>query len=106
MAVPLLVVSVIVVGTALGTLMLTTNTAVCPSVTIGLLIVTIGKPVLSIIVPVATIGAVLVVLPEVTVPVNVNVSVPSLMISPVVGILTVTVVAPAGIVIVVLDNAV
>ena len=106
MALPLLVLSVIVVGTALGTLILTTKMAVCPSVTVGLPIVTIGKPVLSIIVPIATTGAVLVVLPEVTVPVKVNVSVPSLMISPVVGILTVTVVAPAGIVTVVLDNAV
>ena len=102
----MLVVIVIVVGTALGTLMLTTKTTVWPSVTVGLLMVTIGKPVLSIIVPVATIGAVLVVLPEVTVPVKVNVSVPSLIISPIVGILTVTVVAPAGIVTVVLDNAV
>ena len=106
MALPLLVLSVIVVGTALGTLILTTKMAVCPSVTVGLPIVNIGKPVLSIIVPIATTGAVLVVLLEVTVPVKVNVSVPSLMISPVVGILTVTVVAPAGIVTVVLDNAV
>ena len=101
MAVPLLVVSVIVVGTLLGVLMLTTNVAAVPSNTISLLTFIIGKLSMSVIVPMATIGAVAVVLGLVTVPVNVNVSVPSLMPSVNVATGTVTVVAPAGIVIVV-----
>ena len=98
---PLLVVTFISVGVALGVLMLTTNVAAVPSVTVTLLMATIGKLSMSVMVPMATIGAVAVVLVLVTVPVNVNVSVPSLIPSVKVATGMVTVVAPAGMVIVV-----
>ena len=104
-AVPVVVVIFTTVGTLLGVLNVTVKTAFVPSVAGVVVIAIVGNGVASMIVPVACATG-FNVLPEVTVPVNVNVSVPSLMISPVVGILTVTVVAPAGIVIVVLDNAV
>ena len=99
-AVPVVVVMLIVVGTLLGVLMFTTNTAVCPSTTVGLLIATTGNGVASVIVPVA-VAAVLAVFVLLTFAFSVNVSVPSLMLSTVVGTLTVTLVCPAGIVTVV-----
>ena len=64
--------------------------------------VTTGNGLISVIVPVATIGVLLlVVLPEVTVPVKVKVSGPSDIPSVLVGTLTVAVNDPAGIVTVV-----
>ena len=78
--------------------MLTVNTALLPSVIVGLLMVTIGNGVASMITPVA-VADVVAVLVDTSVPVKVNVSVPSLILSPVVGTFTVKVVAPAGIVI-------
>ena len=93
------------VATALGVLICTTNVPVVPSVAVALAMVNIGNPVLSIIVPVAD-KFVLAVLLLVTVPTNVKVSVPSLMLSPKVVTGTVTLVAPAGIVTVILDTAV
>ena len=100
MALPLLVFSVIVVGTLLGLLKLTLKTATLPSVTVGLLMLTVGFKSLSVIVavPVAVVFAVFV---EVTVAPNVKFSVGSAVVSSVVGTLTVTLVAPAGMVIVV-----
>ena len=97
---PVVVVMFTTVGTLLGLLNVTVNTALLPSVAVALAIVTVGNDVASMITPVA-VATGLAVLLDVTVPVKVNVSVPSLMISPVVGILTATVVAPAGIVTVV-----
>ena len=102
---PVVVVIFTTVGTLLGVLICTTNTALCPSVALALAIVNIGKPVLSMIVPVAD-RFVLVVFVLVTFPVKVNVSVPSLITSPNVVTGMVTLVAPAGIVIVMLDKPV
>ena len=99
MALALVVVTFTVVSTLLGLLNPTVNTALLPSVTVGLLIVTVGTAVASVIVPVPT-ALVLAVFVLVTVPFNVNVSVPSLMLSGVVGTVTVTLVCPAGMVIV------
>ena len=100
MAVPLLVVSVIVVETLPGLLKLTVKTATLPSVTVGLLMLTVGFESLSVIVPVPT-AVVLAVFVEVTVAPNVKFSVGSAVVSSVVGTLTVTLVAPAGMVTVV-----
>ena len=102
---PVVVVIFTTVATALGVLICTTNVPVVPSVAVALAMVNIGNPVLSIIVPVAD-KFVLAVLLLVTVPTNVKVSVPSLMLSPKVVTGTVTLVAPAGIVTVILDTAV
>ena len=94
---PVVVVTLITVGTLLGVFKVTTNTAVAPSVIIGLLMVTIGSAVPSTIVPVA-VATVVMVFVETIVPVKVNVSVPSISPSIDVGTLTVTLVAPAGMV--------
>jgi hypothetical protein len=67
---------------------------------VALAIVTIGSGVVSTITPVA-LALGLLVLPEIIVPLKVNVSVPSLMLSVCIGTLTVTLVCPAGIVTVV-----
>ena len=88
------------VGTLLGLLNVTTNTAGLPSVAGVVVIVTIGNGVASMITPVA-VATELAVFVELAVPVTVNVSVPSLMLSMVVGTPTLAVVAPAGIVTVV-----
>ena len=72
-----------------------------PSVADALAIVTVGNAVASIIVPVP-LADVLAVLVEVTFPVKVNVSVPSLMLSIKVETGTTMLVDPAGIVTVVL----
>jgi hypothetical protein len=85
------------VGTLLGIFKVTTKVAVAPSVTVGLLMLTTGNGVLSIIVPVP-LAVELLVLVDVTVPFNTNVSVPSIRLSIVVGTLTFTVVCPAGMV--------
>ena len=82
----------------LGVFKLTVNTAVVPSTTVGLEIANVGGALLSVIVPVPT-AVVFDVLPDITVPVNVNVSGVSFKISTVVGTFTVAVVCPAGIVI-------
>ena len=87
----------ITVGTELGLLSVTVNTAVFPSMVVTFAIVTVGFASLSDIVPVA-LTAVFAVFVDVTVPVSVNVSVVSAVVSFVVGTLTVAVVAPAGIV--------
>ena len=100
MAVPPTVDTTIVVGTLLGLLIDTTKLALVPSVAVALAMVTVGIGVASIITPVV-LAVVLPVLPEVTVAVNTNVSVPSLILSIVVGTFTVTLVAPAGMVTVV-----
>jgi hypothetical protein len=99
-AVPFDVVTLITVGTLLGIFNDTTKVAVVPSSTVGLLMLTTGNGVLSIIeaVPLAV---ELLVLVDVTVPFNTNVSVPSINPSMVVGTFTVTLVCPAGIVTVV-----
>ena len=81
----------------------TVNTALLPSVAVALAIVTVGNDVASMIVPVACACGFNVLL-DVTVPVKVNVSAPSLMLSMVVGTLTVAVVAPTGIVTVVVTE--
>ena len=100
MALPLLVLSVMVVGTLLGFVNVTVKTATLPSTTVGLLMLTVGFTSLSVIVavPVAVVFAVFV---DVTVAPNVKFSVGSAVVSSVVGTLTVTLVAPAGMVIVV-----
>ena len=69
MALPLLVVSVIIVGTLLGLVKLKVKTATLPSVTVGLLMLTVGFTSLSFIVavPAAVVFAVFV---EVTVAPN------------------------------------
>ena len=100
MALPLLVVSVIVVGTLLGFVNVTVKTATLPSTTVGLLMLTVGFGSLSFIVPVPT-AVVFAVFVEVTVAPNVKFSVGSFVVSSVVGTLTVTLVAPAGMVTVV-----
>jgi hypothetical protein len=99
-AVPFDVVTLITVGTLLGLLKVTTKVAVVPSVTVGLLMLTTGNGVLSIIVPVP-LAVELLVLVDVIVPFNTNVSVPSIMLSIVAGTFTVTLVAPDGMVTVV-----
>ena len=103
MALPLLVTTLIVVAVKLGVFKLTVNTAVVPSTTVGLEIANVGAALLSVIVPVPT-AVVFDVLPEVTVPVNVNCSAFSYKISTVVGTFTVAVVCPDGIVIVVVTE--
>ena len=100
MALPLLVLSVIVVGTLLGFVNVTVKTATLPSTTVGLLMLTVGFRSLSFIVPVPT-AIVFAVFVEVTVALNVKFSVGSFVVSSVVGTLTVTLVAPAGMVTVV-----
>ena len=95
-----MVVTLIVVGTLLGLLRLTINTAGLPSTVVGLEMVTVGTPSLSVIVPVP-VAVVLLVLVDVTFIDKVNVSVDSAVVSFVVGTVTVTLVAPAGIVTVV-----
>jgi hypothetical protein len=99
-AVPVVVTTLMIVGTLLGLLKAITKPAVLPSNTVTLPIVTIGNGVVSTITPVA-LALGLLVLPEIIVPLKVNVSVPSLMLSVCVGTLTVTLVCPAGIVTVV-----
>ena len=94
---PLPVVTLITVSTELGLLKLTVNTALPPSNTVGLEMVTVGCGSLSVMVAVP-VAVVLLVVPAVTVPVAVNVSVGSCVVSCVVGTLTVTLVSPAGIV--------
>ena len=96
-AVPVVVVTLITVGTLLGLLIDTTKLAILPSKTVGLLMLTVGCGSLSIIVPVPT-ALVLAVFVLVTVPFNVNVSVGSFVVSCVVGTVTVTLVCPAGMV--------
>ena len=99
-AVPVTVVTFTTVSTELMPLRVTVNTAVVPSATVGLLMVTVGGAFVSVIVAVP-VALVLLVLPEVTVPLNVKVSFGSLMASVLVGTLTVTLVCPAGMVTVV-----
>jgi hypothetical protein len=99
-AVPFKVVISTTVGTELGLLSVTANTALLPSNTVTLSIVTIGIGSLSIMVPVPVADAVAV-LVLVTVPLNINVSIGSFVVSCVVGAVTVTLVCPAGIVTVV-----
>ena len=99
-AVPVIVVTFTTVSTELMPLRVTVNTAAVPSATVGLLIVTVGSAFVSVMVAVP-VALVLLVLPEVTVPLNVKVSLGSLMASVLVGTLTVTLVCPAGIVTVV-----
>ena len=99
-AVPVTVVTFTTVFTELMPLRVTVNTAVVPSATVGLLMVTVGVALVSLMVAVP-VALVLLVLPEVTVPLNVKVSLGSLMASVLVGTLTVTLVCPAGIVTVV-----
>ena len=96
-AVPIVVTTSTTVSTELGTSIDTVNTAGLPSVTLGLLMLTVGVASLSVIVAVPT-GVVLAVLPEVTVPFKVKFSTGSSVVSSVVGTLTVTLVAPAGMV--------
>ena len=92
---PVLVVIVITVGTLLGLLSVMTNTAGLPSTTVALEMLTVGGKSLSTIVPVPTaVGFEVLVL----VAVKVNVSVDSLVVSSVVGTFTITLVAPAGII--------
>ena len=95
-----MVVTLIVVGTALGLLRLTINTAGLPSTVLGLEMVTVGAASLSVMVPVP-VAVVLLVFVEVTFIDKVNVSVVSAVVSFVVGTVTVTLVAPAGMVTVV-----
>ena len=90
----------ITVGTLLGLLNVTTNTAVEPSVAGTVVITNVGFGSLSFIVPVPT-AVVFAVFVEVTVAPNVKFSVGSFVVSSVVGTLTVTLVAPAGMVTVV-----
>ena len=99
-AVPVIVVTFTTVSTELMPLRVTVNTAGIPSATVGLLIVTVGSAFVLVMVAVP-VGFVLLVVPEVTVPLNVKVSLGSLMASLLVGTLTVTLVCPAGIVTVV-----
>ena len=92
---------VITVSTLLAALKVIVNVSVPPSAAVGLLMVSVGKvAVLSVIVPVP-LGLVLTVLPLVTVPDSVNVSLPSVKVSAVVGTFTITEVCPAGMVTVV-----
>ena len=99
-AVPVAVTTLITVSTKLGVLNVTTNTAGLPSVAVGLEMVTVGGVVASTSVAVPE-PVVLLVLPEVTVAFNVNVSFGSIVPSVNVGTLTLAVVCPAGIVTVV-----
>ena len=99
-AVPVTVVTFTTVFTELMPLRVTVNTAGLTSATVTLSIVTVGIAFVSVIVPVP-VALVLLVLPEVTVPLNVKVSLGSLIASILVGTLTVTLVCPAGIVTVV-----
>ena len=99
-AVPAVVVMFTTVGTLLGVLMLTIKFALVPSLAIALAIAIVGSGVASIIVPVACAVGFDVLLDE-TVPLMINVSVPSLILSIVVGTNTFTLVAPTGIVTVV-----
>ena len=99
-AVPVTVVTFTTVSTELMPLRVTVNTAVVHSATVGLLMVTVGSAFVSVMVAVP-VALVLLVLPEVTVPPNVKVSLGSLMASVLVGTLTVTLVCPAGMVTVV-----
>ena len=79
----------------------TVNTALDPSLTVGLLMLAVGVASLSVIVAVP-VAVVLLVLPEVTVASNVKLSDGSSVASSVVGTLTVTLVCPAGMVTVVM----
>ena len=97
---PVVVTIFITVSTELGLLKLTVNTAGLPSDTIGELILTVGCGSSSVIVPVPW-ALVLLVFDDVTLPVTMKVSVGSLVVSCVVGTLTVTLVLPAGMVTVV-----
>ena len=97
---PVVVTTFITVSTELAPEIDTVNTAKPPSVTVGLLMLTVGVASLSLMVAVP-IAAVLLVLPEVTVPFKVKVSADSSILSSVVGTLTVTEVCPAGMVTVV-----
>jgi hypothetical protein len=99
-ALPLFVVTVIVVGNELGLLKLTVKTAAVPSVTVTLLMLTVGATSSSLMVAVP-VAAVLAVFVEVTVPLSVKFSVGSFVKSWVVGTITVTLVCPAGMVTVV-----
>ena len=72
-AVPVTVVTFTTVFTELMPLRVTVNTAVVPSATVGLLMVTVGVAFVSLMVAVP-VALVLLVLPEVTVPLNVKVS--------------------------------
>ena len=95
-----MVVTLIVVGTLLGLLRLTINTAGLPSTVVIFEMVTVGAASLSVMVPVP-VAVVLLVLADVTFIDKVNVSVVSAVVSFVVGTVTVTLVAPAGMVTVV-----
>ena len=100
MAVPLAVLIVIVVGNELGFDRLAVNIAMFPSITSTLFMDTLGTISSFKIVPVPN-GFTFDVLPEVTIPLSVNVSFGSLIGSGVVSTLTIIDVCPAGIVIVV-----
>ena len=102
-AVPFEVVILTTVFVKLGVLKLTVNTAVVPSTTVTLSILTVGGALASVMVPVPWALALLV-LPLVTVPVKVNVSFGSFNTSVNVGTLTVVVVCPAGMVTVVVTD--
>ena len=94
----------ITVSTLLGVLKVITKDSVPPSAAVGLLMVTVGYVATLVMVPVP-VAEVLLVLPEVTVPVKVNVSFPSTNASVTAGTVTVAVVCPAGMVTVVTDGA-
>ena len=79
----------------------TVNTALDPSLTVGLLMLAVGVASLSVIVAVP-VAVVLLVLPEVTVASKVKFSDGSSVESSIVGTLTVTLVCPAGMVTVVM----
>ena len=94
---PVVVTISIVVGTELGLLSVITKFAGVPSAAVALAIVTIGVGLLSVIVATPD-AVVLLVLVLVTVAFKVKVSLGSSMLSAVVGTVTVTRVAPAGMV--------
>ena len=93
----------ITVGTLLTALNVIVNVSFAPSAAVGLLMVTVGYVATLVIVPVPA-AVVLLVFPEVTVPVKVNVSFPSTNASLTAGTVTVAVVCPAGMVTVVTDG--
>ena len=98
-AVPVVVTISTTVSSVLAISMLTGTTASPPSVTVTSPIVTVGTSLSSMVT--VPLGSVFAVLPLVTVPSTVKVSSTSSIVSSVVGIVTFTLVLPAGIVTVV-----
>ena len=95
----------ITVSTLLGVLKVITKDSVPPSAAVGLLMVTVGYVVATLVIVPRPEAVVLLVFPDVTVPVKVNVSFPSTNASVTAGTVTVAVVCPAGMVTVVTDGA-